>query len=86
MSITIQESLSQTNEEFLSKKQKMDGMNHDLADSLEATTPVLKVSPIRSPLLSPPPSFNALSSNPHVSFKPEIEMSNDVPNWDVAHW
>lgn len=77
MSTTIQESLSQTNEEFLSKKQKIDGMNHELADSLEAGTPVMKQSPLRSPLLSPPPSFNAVSSS-HVSFKPEIDIPNDL--------
>lgn len=77
-SSTIQESLSLTNEEFLSKKQKIDGLNQDLADSLDATTPILKTSSSRSTLLTPPPSFSVLPSNPHVSFKSEGDDLKDV--------
>ena len=67
MAITIQESLSQTDEEFRSKRQRLSGGNH-LTDSLEATTPIFKEPPLRSLPLSPPPPFQSVSTN-HVSWK-----------------
>ena len=77
LSSTIQESLSQTNEEFLSKKQKIDGMNHDLADSMDASTPVLKTSSSRAILLTSPAAFSTLPSNAHVSFKSDGDDMKD---------
>ena len=71
MAITIQESLSQTDEEFKSKRQRLSGGNH-LTDSLEATTPIFKEPPLRSLPLSPPPPFGSVSTN-HVSWKSDTD-------------
>lgn len=76
MAATIQDSLNQTDEEFRSKKMRFTGSN-PLADSLEATTPVLKETPTRMFSLSPAPSFNAVSNN-HVSWKMDLDPSESV--------